>query len=106
MGLQFPGDERVRRADEMEDLDNLAIARHCAARANPIAVPMATIISTKRAAASVTTASAMAPRRVAQARWSSRSASGTAEASAERNLGRSSGRWPRSLTRITRGMGS
>ena len=50
--------------------------------ANPIAVPIATIMSAKRAAARMTTALAMAPSRVAQTRWSSRSACGTAEASA------------------------
>ena len=35
MALELLGDERVRRAHEMEHLDNLAIARHCAARGEP-----------------------------------------------------------------------
>ena len=35
MGLELPGDERVRRADEMEDFDDLAIARHRAAGGEP-----------------------------------------------------------------------
>ena len=35
MGLELPGDERVRSADEMEDFDNLAVARHGPARGEP-----------------------------------------------------------------------
>ena len=35
MGLELPRDERVRRADEVQHLDDLPIARHGAAGGEP-----------------------------------------------------------------------
>ena len=35
MGLELPGDEPVGRADEMQHLDDLAVARHRAAGGEP-----------------------------------------------------------------------
>ena len=82
MGLKLPGDESVGCADEVEDLDDLAIARHRAARGEPDRRANGHDISANRAAARITTALAIVPSRAAQMRWSSRSACGTAEASA------------------------
>ena len=68
MGLELPGDERVGRADEMQHLDDLAVARHRAAGGESDRRRHRHDHEGEEAMARTTTASAMVPMRAAQMR--------------------------------------